>query len=118
VPFNLALRTVFGRLRPGASYVPNLIPEIRHPFQEWSYPSGHAITSVVVYRALAHLLCIDERGIGPSNPFHQWRGLCWIAVIVLVGGIGFSQVYLGVHWPTDVLGGWLVGAAWRAMSIA
>jgi undecaprenyl-diphosphatase len=118
VLFNLALRTAFGRFRPGVSYVPNLIPEIRHPFQRWSYPSGHAITSVVVYGALAYLLWVDGKGTESSKRFRRWRVPFLIAVMVLVGGIGFSRVYLGVHWPTDVLGGWLVGLGWLAMSVA
>jgi len=118
VPFNLALRALFGRFRPGVSYVPNLIPEIRHPFQQWSYPSGHAITSVVVYGAVIYLVWIEGARLGPSRRFRHWRGLFLIVVMVLVGGLGFSRIYLGVHWPTDVLGGWLVGLSWLAMSIA
>lgn len=118
VPFNLALRAVFGRFRPGVSYIPNLIPEIHHPFQKWSYPSGHAITSAVVYGALAYLLWLDGTGRGTSPRFHRLRRPFAMAMIVLVGGIGFSRIYLGVHWPTDVLAGWLVGLVWLALSIA
>jgi undecaprenyl-diphosphatase len=118
-PLNLLLRTAFGRLRPGVSYIPNLLPEVRHPFQRWSYPSGHAITSVVAFGALVHLLWIgwtDGKQSSLARSFQ--RGLILVVAVVLVGGIGFSRVYLGVHWPTDVLGGWLVGLSWLAVSIA
>lgn len=118
VPLNFALRTAFGRLRPNVSYVPNLLPELHHPFQRWSYPSGHAITSVVVYGALTYLLWVNKTQRGPARHLSRWRGAFLMALIVLVGGVGFSRVYLGVHWPTDVLGGWLVGLCWLAVSIA
>ena len=156
VPLNFVLRTAFGRVRPGVQYIPNLLPEVYHPFQRWSYPSGHAITSVVVYGALFYLLWGDvkkrslrsgacpeplardlgdggqsprdrvqsgaaflsSRKAAPTVRSHRWQGLFLIAVVVLVGGIGFSRIYLGVHWPTDVLGGWLVGVGWLAISIA
>ena len=117
VPFNFILRTAVGRLRPGVNYIPNLLPEIRHPFQRWSYPSGHAITSVVTWGALAYLLWTSWKNSSAAGPIRLfWVFL--IAVITLVGGIGFSRVYLGVHWPTDVIGGWLVGLSWLATSIA
>jgi undecaprenyl-diphosphatase len=117
-PFNLLLRTAFGRLRPGVSYIPNLLPEVRHPFQRWSYPSGHAMTSVVTLGALVYLLWIswmDDKQSSLAKSFQC--GLILMVAVVLVGGIGFSRVYLGVHWPTDVLGGWLVGLSWLAVSI-
>jgi len=118
VPFNVVLRTAFGRLRPGVSYIPNLLLEVHHPFQRWSYPSGHAITSVVVYGTLLYLLGQNDLETGSMRRPCRWQGLLLIAVTLLVGGIGFSRVYLGVHWPTDVLGGWLVGLSWLAVSIA
>lgn len=73
-----------------------------------SFPSGHAMGSFVVYGALLIALwpCIR-----PGWP----RALAltaWLAVVVAVGA---SRVLLSVHWPTDVLGGWLLGTAWLAL---
>jgi undecaprenyl-diphosphatase len=69
----------------------------------FSFPSGHAATAVAVYAVLALLLA---------------RGCCGRrrAVLLIAGGlvvlaVGASRVYLGVHYPTDVLAGWLTGAA-------
>jgi undecaprenyl-diphosphatase len=70
-----------------------------------SFPSGHAATSALVYLTIAALVA---RGL--------WRRAHKVFVLSLaifvVVGVGLSRVYLGVHWPTDVLAGWVVGAAW------
>ncbi len=73
----------------------------------YSFPSGHALDSLVIYIALAMLLApyVRERGA---------RVALFAAVGVLVLAIGVSRVYLGVHWPSDVIGGWAVAAAWLA----
>jgi membrane-associated phospholipid phosphatase len=42
-PLNFGLRWAVGRYRPGVTYIPNKMPELRHPFQVWSFPSGHAM---------------------------------------------------------------------------
>jgi undecaprenyl-diphosphatase len=44
--------------------------------------------------------------------------LLWSAAVVLAAAVGWSRWWLGVHWPTDVLGGWAVGAAWCAAAAA
>jgi membrane-associated phospholipid phosphatase len=61
----------------------------------YGLPSGHAQLSIVVWGALAHALK------------ETWS---WVIAGCLVALIGFSRVYLGVHFPTDVLAGWLIGA--------
>jgi membrane-associated phospholipid phosphatase len=68
-----------------------------------SFPSGHATQSLATYAALAFV-----GAAWLSKP--RWPG-CVLAVM-LAGGIGWSRVYLGVHWTTDVLAGWLIAAAW------
>ena len=73
-----------------------------------SFPSGHAMLSAVVYLTLGALLAsIVER----QRIKVFFMGLAIVLTIL----IGSSRVYLGVHWPSDVLAGWCVGAAWAAL---
>jgi len=74
------------------------------PAETYSFPSGHAFESTVFYGLLAGILMSFERS--------PWRR-AWIAAIavLLLVSIGFSRVYLGYHYPSDVLGGWVCGAA-------
>jgi undecaprenyl-diphosphatase len=108
-PINFGLRAAVGRLRPGVTYIPHLMPEIAHPFQRWSYPSGHAMMATICYGVFAFLLL---------RAYPRLRkGVCvvyalWLALT------GFSRVYLGVHWPTDVLAGFLAGGCWLGACIA
>ncbi len=70
-----------------------------------SFPSGHAMNSAITYLTLGALLARAEND----------RAVRIYLMSVAVGltlTIGFSRVYLGVHWPSDVLAGWCVGAAW------
>lgn len=70
-----------------------------------SFPSGHAMLSAVTYLTLGALLArAQER--------RRLRGYILGAAILITLLIGASRVYLGVHWPTDVLAGWCLGAAW------
>jgi undecaprenyl-diphosphatase len=108
-PINFGLRYACGRVRPGVAYIPHRVPELRHPFQRWSYPAGHAMTAVICYGLLAYLLL-------RARP--QWRGGVLSLLGIGLAVIGFSRIYLGVHWPTDVLGGYLAGGAWLALCIA
>ncbi|THC50088.1 phosphatase PAP2 family protein [Streptomyces sp. A1499] len=68
-----------------------------------AFPSGHAMTAAVVCGLLLWLLRLH--GAGPA----LWRTALALAVLS-VAGVGLTRVWLGVHWPTDVLGGWLFGA--------
>jgi membrane-associated phospholipid phosphatase len=108
-PINFGLRATCGRLRPGVSYIPHYMPELAHPFQRWSYPSGHAMTSLICYGVLAWVL---------GSAFPRARRIVAVLLALWVGAIGFSRVYLGVHWPTDVLGGYLAGGFWLCVCIA
>jgi undecaprenyl-diphosphatase len=75
----------------------------------FSFPSGHALSSIAVYGALAYLIV----GGGRSS---QARALV-AGVAFLVALIGFSRLYLGVHYLTDVLAGYSAGLAWLLLAI-
>lgn len=70
-----------------------------------SFPSGHAANSAIIYLTIA-LVSIQV------IPHRAARWFLTGAVILLVAAIGFSRVYLGVHWPSDVLAGWSFGTLW------
>ncbi|RJQ76139.1 phosphatase PAP2 family protein [Pseudonocardiaceae bacterium YIM PH 21723] len=77
----------------------------------FSFPSGHAmgaagVVSLLVILALGHL----------RSPL--WRALTPLLAVVFVLAIGASRVYLGVHWVTDVVGGWLLAGAWITLCCA
>jgi len=91
---NFAMKFLFDRARPE-------LWEKRGQFSWASYPSGHAIASIAVLFTVAYLL---EREKGWKWPYAV---LGLMAVITM-----WSRLYLGVHWPTDVIGGGLMGAVW------
>ncbi len=70
-----------------------------------SFPSGHSMMSAIVWLTLAALVARSE----PVPAARAW--IMGMAGFVTVA-VGLSRVYLGVHWPTDVLAGWTAGAAW------
>lgn len=70
-----------------------------------SFPSGHAMLSAVTYLTLGALLA-------RTQPQRRVRAYVLGAAVLLTLLIGASRIYLGVHWPTDVLAGWCLGAAW------
>jgi undecaprenyl-diphosphatase len=85
---------------------PNLEPHLTVEHTN-SFPSGHAAGSMIFFLALALLL--THRG-----PGRRWAAGAAIAVSVL---IGISRVMLGVHWPSDVVGGWAFGALWVLLTL-
>lgn len=70
-----------------------------------SFPSGHAMLSALVYLTLGALLARTE-----SDPRVKVYLLTVAALLTVM--VGVSRLYLGVHWPSDVLAGWVVGAGW------
>lgn len=82
---------------------PDLVPHLDLVYSS-SFPSGHSAMSPIVYFTLAGILAAGE-----SNRAAKSLLLATAAVLVLA--IGASRVYLGVHWPTDVLAGWAMGTA-------
>jgi undecaprenyl-diphosphatase len=95
------LKLMFHRVRPEA-YFGEAQPS------GYSFPSGHAFVSFCFFLTLAEVL------IRPEWPRRQ-RGLVWTVVIATTGVIGFSRVYLGVHYPTDVLAGHAAAIAWLSI---
>lgn len=74
----------------------------------WSFPSGHSLMSTAVFLTLGGLLA------GGTARRSVRRYLFGLAVFLAVV-VGVSRVYLGVHWPSDVVAGWLVGTGWAGL---
>jgi undecaprenyl-diphosphatase len=72
----------------------------------WSFPSGHAIGSLVGYGMLAYVLMLAARG----RRRLQWTIL--VSAVILIAAIGVSRLYLGVHYFSDVVGGYAAGLLW------
>lgn len=83
---------------------PDLVPHATVVYTQ-SFPSGHAMLSAIVYLTLGALLARTQSDVRVK--IYLLAAACTLTLIV-----GISRIYLGVHWPTDVLAGWAGGAAW------
>jgi len=101
VVLSYGLKSVFGKDRP--DLWESAIKEV-----SFSYPSGHALGSTVLYGFLAYLF---------ATRFPQFAWLIYLLAVILIGAIGLSRLYLGVHWPTDIIGGYGIGFLWLTFCI-
>ncbi len=96
-----ALKAMFDRPRP------DLVPHIANVLTS-SFPSGHSMMSAITYLTLGALL-------SRSQERKRLKAYLMLLAVSLTFVVGLSRVYLGVHWPTDVLAGWTAGASWALL---
>lgn len=96
---NVLLKATFMRARPDEWT--RLVTE-----NSYSFPSGHAMASTALGFALVAVLWRTK---------YRWAAVIGATIYVLL--IGFTRLYLGVHYPTDILAGWLVSAAWTSLVV-
>lgn len=89
---NFILKSIFIRTRPLQYF---LIEKAGY-----SFPSGHAMVSMSFYTTMTYLITRRRR---------KNKKFLWLLNFIFIGLIGFSRIYLGVHWPTDILMGYLLG---------
>jgi membrane-associated phospholipid phosphatase len=94
---DVALKLAFHRPRP--------VPFFGATPSSYSFPSGHAFGSLCFYGMLAAILATRARG-------RSAKWCIWTGAVFLIGVIGISRIYLGVHYPSDVIAGYCAGAVW------
>jgi membrane-associated phospholipid phosphatase len=98
---NSGMKLFFAKPRP--HIFPSLISET-----SFSFPSGHALGGFVMYGFLAYLL---------SSHFPKFSKLIYTLAVFAIAAIGLSRIYIGVHWPTDIIAGYGVGYIWLMLCI-
>jgi len=99
---NTLLKNIFQRKRPE-----ELARRIKLP-RSHSFPSGHSLLSAATYPIVAHHL-VEQQSLPIQAAAHTLAGM-------IILGVGFSRVYFGVHFPSDVLGGFAVGFGWLGLT--
>lgn len=99
--FSFLLKMGFDRPRP------ELVPHITKIYTS-SFPSGHAMTSAMSYAVFSYVIASIVKVRAVSR-------IVWIATVIVVFFVGMSRIFLGVHWATDIIGGWCAGLAWYAL---
>ncbi len=94
---NFGLKYVVDRARPTAYFAPGM------EVSSGSFPSGHALMPTVIYGCFAWLL-------------YRYRPAVWVPIAIGIVLIGMTRLFLGVHYPTDVLTGWVIGV-WVIVSV-
>jgi len=95
---NTVLKETFDRARPSVIEHVDVV-------MSKSFPSGHAMSSFIVYATVAYL-------VSRLEPSARLRRTTWCVAILLILAVGVSRMYLGVHYPSDVIGGYIAGLAW------
>jgi undecaprenyl-diphosphatase len=98
---SVLLKDIFQRPRP------EIVPHVVYASNS-SFPSGHSMMSAVTYLTLGALLA-------RSQERKRLKAFLLLTAAFLSIIVGVSRVYLGVHWPTDVLAGWMAGSVWAAL---
>lgn len=98
---NQGMKSLFSRPRP------TLWPSLLHE-TSFGFPSGHAIGSIVLYGLLSYFYAV-------YRPHHA-KGI-YLFSVILISLIGFSRLYLGVHYPTDIIAGYITGWLWLMVCI-
>ena len=102
IALSMLLKEFFSRERP------NIVPHLSHVYTS-SFPSGHSMMSAVVYLTLASVVAATLT----QRPLKIYVFAIAFTLIILVG---LSRVYMGVHYPTDVLAGWTAGIVWALLA--
>jgi len=100
---NLVLKNIFQRSRP-------TIPGAYMVETGFSFPSGHSMVSLIFYGVIAYLALSYIKS-------KKWKVFITVITLMICALIGFSRLYLGVHFLTDVLAGWAAGGLWLAVCI-
>lgn len=104
IAFSTALKLLVHRARPALA--------LQHAHvTSFSFPSGHTMAATIAYGMLAYVLATEWR----TRRVGRW--VIFAGAAMLAAAVGASRVYLGVHFPTDVIGGFAAGTAWVAVCV-